>query len=178
MPFTPLPDTMGVGGIAIQGTGGIVGIADPLDVMSYADYVYIYIYTYTCLHLCTELEWAPCTSALKSKDLPRIVLPLQQIHTTQVRSLPRIFSCSSGFTSRHMSSAHVVIIFWQSPAVAHYLLRLAHWNKSSDSVRLRSCECPFLQLTIQVAKLCGQLINPNLSCVMLGQNFMTLQTLR
>lgn len=39
---------MGVGGIAIQGTGGIVGIADPLDVMSYADYVYIYIYTYVC----------------------------------------------------------------------------------------------------------------------------------
>ena len=83
-----------------------------------------YIYIYICLHLCTELEWAPCTSALKSKDLPRIVLPLQQIHTTQVRSLPRIFSCSSGFTSRHMSSADVVIIFWQSPAVAHYLLRL------------------------------------------------------
>ena len=55
MPFTPLPATMGVGGIAIQGTGGSQGgIAAPLDVMSYADYVYIYIYI--CLHLCTELE--------------------------------------------------------------------------------------------------------------------------
>lgn len=66
MPFTPLPDTMGVGGIAIQGTGGIVGIADPLDVMSYADYVYIYIYIHMSalvyrawmspVHICTEIE--------------------------------------------------------------------------------------------------------------------------